>query len=245
MSDVPSASSLRVVDWGRRGYADALAAQRRLQAQVLADEAPDTLVLVEHDPVITLTPRAAKAGRILADPDRLGRLGIEVHETDRGGDATYHGPGQLVVYPVVRLDRHGLNLSTYMRLLERVVIDTVAAFGVEAFRETGYTGVWVREPRQPAPAKICAMGVRIRKHVSMHGLALNVDTDLSHFRTIVPCGLEDRAVTSLRQRLGDRCPSFERVKDELTRRFADALAEADAAAPLRNPAPADRGGERS
>lgn len=225
MVDSSSSEPLRVVDWGRRGYASSLAAQRELQAAVIAGEAPDTLVLVEHDPVITLTPRAAKLGHVLATADQLARLGIELHETDRGGDVTYHGPGQLVAYPILHLHRFGLNLSRHMRLLERVVIDTAATFGIRAHRETGYTGVWVQPGNGQTTRKLCAMGVRIRKHVTMHGLALNVRTDLSHFQTIVPCGLTDRPVTSLHELLGDDSPDMDTVKAELTRNFQNALAE--------------------
>ena len=135
MSRASSPQPLRVVDWGRRDYASSLAAQRELQAAVIAGDAPDTLVLVEHDPVITVTPRAAKLRHVVAPADRLAQLGIELHETDRGGDVTYHGPGQLVAYPILHLHRYGLNLSKHMRLLEAVVIDTAAALGIEAHRE--------------------------------------------------------------------------------------------------------------
>ena len=241
MGRASSPQPLRVVDWGRRGYASSLAAQRELQAAVIAGEAPDTLVLVEHDPVITVTPRAAKLGHVVAPADRLAQLGIELHETDRGGDVTYHGPGQLVAYPILHLHRYGLNLSKHMRLLEAVVIDTAAALGIEAHREAGFTGVWV-DPGDGGPArKLCAMGVRIRKHVTMHGLALNVRTDLSHFQTIVPCGLTDRSVTSLHELLGDAAPDVATVKRELAQRFQRALAErGERAAEGRRPADADR-----
>ncbi|MFW6337275.1 MAG: lipoyl(octanoyl) transferase LipB [Phycisphaeraceae bacterium] len=226
----PSLSKpLRVVDWGRRDYASSLAAQRELQDAVIAGEAPDTLVLVEHDPVITLTPRAAKLGHVLAPPEQLARLGIERHETDRGGDVTYHGPGQLVAYPILHLHRFDLNLSKHMRLLESAVIDTAAAFGIEAHREAGYTGVWVRPDTEGPARKLCAMGVRIRKHVTMHGLALNVRTDLSHFQTIVPCGLSDRSVTSLHELLGEDAPDMTTVKQTLTEQFQRALADRAAA----------------
>ena len=187
-----------------------------------------------------------------------------MQETDRGGDITYHGPGQLVAYPILQLQPLGLNLSRYMRLLERVVMDTVAAFGVSAHREPGATGVWVEmggfgehttgsrdqgsrigeagsqrsahdaastvspEPRSPNPepprtAKLCALGVRIRKNTTMHGLALNVKTDLSHFETIVPCGLEGRAVTSLEALLGNNCPPMADVKAEFVAQMRRAV----------------------
>ena len=223
-------TGLRVLDWGRRDYASALAAQRKLQRAIIEDHAEDALVLVEHDPVITLTPRAAKAAHVLASPDRLARLGIATHHTDRGGDVTYHGPGQLVAYPILHLGRHGLNLSKHMRLLERVVINTIGDFGVTGRREPGLTGVWVAGnafgDAPDSSRKLCAMGVRIRKHVTLHGLALNVTTDLSHFATIVPCGIAGRSVTSLRELLGEDCPSMETVKARLIERFTAALREA-------------------
>jgi len=211
---------LTTEDWGTIAYGEALARQRALNADVAAGEAPPRLVLLEHEPVITVTRRAA-AGHLLAPPPRLAALGITVHETDRGGDVTYHGPGQLVAYPILRLGDHGLNLGRYMRLLERVVIDTAAAFGVEAHTETGATGVWVRH--NGSSAKLCALGVRVRKNTTLHGLALNVTTDLTHFQTIVPCGLHGRAVTSLHQLLGDDCPTMPQVKRTLAAAFCDQL----------------------
>jgi len=219
-----------VIDWGRRDYAWALVAQRERQRAVIEGDAEDAVVLVEHEPVITRTPRAAASAHVLASPERLAALGIAVHDTDRGGDVTYHGPGQLVAYPILRLTRYGLNLSSYMRLLEQAVIETVGAFGVEAHREDKLTGVWVGgaawgEPGA-TPRKLCALGVRIRKNVTMHGLALNVNTDLSHFETIVPCGLADRSVTSLRALLGAACPSMHRVGVELVARLEAALRDA-------------------
>jgi len=212
---------LTTEDWGTIAYDEALARQRALNAAVAAGDAPPRLVLLEHEPVITITRRAA-AGHLLAPPKRLQALGIAVHETDRGGDVTYHGPGQLVAYPIFRLGDFGLNLGRYMRLLERVVIDTVAAFGVEAHTEAGATGVWAR--RDGGSAKLCALGVRIRKNTAMHGLALNVTTDLSHFQTIVPCGLHGRGVTSLQALLGEACPDMPRVKQTLAEVFCEQLA---------------------
>jgi lipoyl(octanoyl) transferase len=216
-TDRPGIQSLRALDLGRLAYEPALAEQRRVNQAVIDGHEPPTLLLVEHDPVITVSHRRGAASHILAPPQRLAELGIAVHETDRGGDVTYHGPGQLVAYPILRLHDHGLNLSRYMRLLEAVVIDAVATWGVEAHRDACATGVWVGQ------AKLCALGVRVRKNVTMHGLALNVRTDLSHFQTIVPCGLTCRAVTSLAQLLGDRCPTMDATKRELTHAFRRAL----------------------
>jgi len=201
-----------VEDLGRLPYEDAYGVQLRVHQQVLDGDKPQTVLLVEHDPVVTVSRRHSASGHLLADPQRLAELGIDVQPTDRGGDITYHGPGQLVAYPILRLGLLGLNVGRYMRLLEDVVIDTVGAFGVCAQREPKRTGVWVDEGASAKPAKLCAMGVRVRKGVTMHGLALNVTTNLSHFQTIVPCGLAGCSVTSLEQLLGSRVPEMEQVK---------------------------------
>ena len=179
------------------------------------------LLFVEHDPVITVTRRAGAAGHVLADDAQLGRLNVEVHETDRGGDVTYHGPGQVVGYPVVDLNRVNCRLHAYLRLLEQTVIDSIGAFGVVGVRDESATGVWVE--RDGVLAKVCAIGVRVRRWVTMHGFALNVDPDLSHFGLIVPCGLHGRPVTSLREVLGDGCPSMDDVRAELGTRLSASL----------------------
>jgi lipoyl(octanoyl) transferase len=201
--------ALAVRDLGRLAYAAALAVQQQTHEAVLSGHNPPTLLLVEHDPVITVSQRQGAGQHLLASPQRLAELGIALETTDRGGDITYHGPGQLVAYPIVRLADLGLNVGRYMRLLEQVVIDTVGAWGIEGRRIEGRTGVWV------GPAKLCAMGVRVRRNVSLHGLALNVSTDLAHFQTIVPCGLADATVTSLQRLLGPRCPDMDQVKAAL------------------------------
>lgn len=239
-----------IVDLGRMGYAQALNRQRQRNLAVSLGEASPALLLVEHDPVITVSHRKGVRDHVLAPPETLKQLGIDIQDTDRGGDVTYHGPGQLVAYPILRLNDHGLNLGRYMRLLEQAVIDTIAVFGVTGHTETGATGVWVQptgedqglgneappaaEPQASSPqpqtsAKLCAMGVRIRKNTTLHGLALNVTTDLTHFQTIDPCGLGGRPVTSLRQRLGDACPSMAVVKQTLAQQLATAI-DAHAAA---------------
>ncbi len=228
-----STQPLHVEDLGRLGYGPALAYQRQVNEAVIAGDRPATLLLVEHEPVITVTRRPGARDHVLVSRDRLARLGIEVHETDRGGDVTYHGPGQLVAYPILRLAPHRLNLSTYMRLLEQVVIDTLAAWGVAAFRVHRCTGVWVSQGQAPADtaacdataprAKICAMGVRIRRNTTMHGLALNVSPAMEHFQTIVPCGIAEQGVTSLAQRLGEATPTMDEVKTELVRTMRAAL----------------------
>lgn len=182
-----------------------------------------TLFLVEHDPpVITVSRRPTARRHLIANEDRLAALGIEVCETDRGGDITYHGPGQLVAYPIVDLKRLRLGVHDYMRWLESIIIATLARFGVQGVRDGCATGVWIDDV---GPArKIAALGVRVAKWVSTHGLAINVSTDLSHFDTIVPCGLKDRAVTSLAYELeGERTPSMAQVKRMFTNEFCEAF----------------------
>lgn len=230
------------IDLGRMAYAPAYNLQGEYLDRVLAEreaaavrtaDSPHPgvgyVLLVEHDPpVITMTRRPAAASHLLATADALKREGIEVIETDRGGDITYHGPGQLVAYPILDLNVLKLRLHDYMRLLESAVIDTCGVFGVAGHRDACATGVWVGQGGTPAchgmepvdakpnDSKICAMGVRVRRWVSMHGLALNVTTNLAHFKHIVPCGL-GRPVTSLSEQLGDRCPAMPLVKIELVR----------------------------
>ncbi len=218
-----AANPLPVIDLGRMSYADAYALQQSHHAEVLALrdnpeslDPPGRILLVEHDPpVVTISQRTDARQHLIATPELLARHGVTVAETDRGGDITYHGPGQLVAYPIIDLNAHRLRLHDYMRLLEDAVIDTLGAFGVTGQRDPGATGVWVRPSPDAPTAKVCAMGVRVRRWVSMHGLALNVTTNLDHFKLIVPCGLAGRPVTSLRELLGDRCPDMPRVQQTL------------------------------
>ena len=226
---------LTVRDLGRMPYAEALALQKRLQQEVIEARAPGAssghLVLVEHHPpVITISRRKTARRHLVATDEQLAGAGVEIAQTDRGGDITYHGPGQLVAYPILDLNVLGLRLVEYMRLLESVVIETVDQFGIAAHAEKGATGVWVDlavrpgAVDEPRAAKIAAMGVRVRRWVSMHGLALNVEPNLSHFDLIVPCGLPGRGVTSMRQLLGKGCPSMDSVKDALVASMSRAVA---------------------
>ncbi|MCA9293314.1 MAG: lipoyl(octanoyl) transferase LipB [Phycisphaerales bacterium] len=215
---------LPLVDLGMMSYDEALAVQRAHHAEVLAardgadDAAPiGRVLLVEHVPaVITLGRRPGAERHLVADAARLVALGVEVRATDRGGDITYHGPGQLVAYPIVDLNRARIRLHDYMRRLEQAVIDVCSGYGISARREQGATGVWV-DGAGPggSAAKVCAIGVRVQRWVTMHGLALNVTTNLEHFDLIVPCGLQGRTVTSLQRVLGEACPSMQEVKERL------------------------------
>jgi lipoyl(octanoyl) transferase len=228
---------LEVVDLGRVAYAPAYEAQQAHHAEVLgwreavaagAARPLGRVLIVEHDPVITISRRPGVADHLLASPELLAARGIEVCETDRGGDITYHGPGQVVLYPIVDLKRAGIRVVEYVRLLERAVIETIAGYGVAGERDDEATGVWVPPTGEEGQAaKVCAIGVRVRKWVTLHGLALNVRTDLSHFETIVPCGLAGRPVTSLEKLLGDRCPAFGEVAARVAARIGGLLDEVE------------------
>lgn len=203
------------MDLGREAYGPVLQTQRDRNAAVAAGHARPALLLVEHDPVVTVSRRPAARAHVKLSEAELNRRGIALAETDRGGDVTYHGPGQLVAYPIVRLRdlRPARTLTAYLRGLEAAAVETAGAFGVEATTQCGATGVWVGGGLNAA--KLCALGVRVRRGVAMHGLAFNVDPDLEHFATIDPCGLGDRPVTSLRRLRGAACPSMPEVKAAL------------------------------
>jgi lipoyl(octanoyl) transferase len=183
---------LEVLDLGRMRYSDAFRMQRRLVEQRKQGEGVDTLLFVEHPHVITIG-RNAKLQHVLASEEILSRTGIELFETDRGGDVTYHGPGQIVGYPIVDLREWRRDVRAYFKGVEQSLIDALASFGITAGRipEPGYEGVWVNG------AKVGAIGIHISRWITSHGFALNVDTDLTYFKYIVPCGLT-KPVCSLR-----------------------------------------------
>jgi lipoyl(octanoyl) transferase len=186
---------LAVVELGRRDYASVLALQEQTHAARIRGEVPDTLFLVEHDPVITLG-RAAKQEHVLATPEHLAALGIELHEIGRGGDVTYHGPGQLVAYPIFDLKPDRCDVRRYVRSLEQVMLQVAEGYGLAPERIEGMTGAFVDQ------RKYGALGVRISRWVTMHGIAINVSTDLDAFSLIVPCGLRTTTVTSLSRETG-------------------------------------------
>jgi lipoyl(octanoyl) transferase len=217
-----------VIDLGLCPYNDAWRQQEAAHEQVLAG-GPERLLLVEHPPVITLGRREGVIKHLVASAESLAGIGVELVQSDRGGDITFHGPGQVVAYPIVRLNDHRLSVGGYVRALESAAIATLADFGVAARREEGAVGVWVDDPTAGQPAKICAIGVRIRRGVSLHGLALNVTTDLNYFNLIVPCGLAGRPVTSLRKLLGDAAPDMATVKDRLAARLGETIASSSLA----------------
>jgi lipoyl(octanoyl) transferase len=178
-------------------YADALDIQKELVEKRKADEIPDQLLLLQHPPVITLGVKTrSDRANVLASPEALAADGIELFETGRGGDVTYHGPGQLVGYPIISLKPDRCDVHRYVRDLEEVMIRAAGRFGVQAVRADGLTGAWVGDE------KLAAIGVRIARWVTSHGFAFNVSTDLSHFGLIVPCGITDKGVTSLEKLTG-------------------------------------------
>jgi lipoate-protein ligase B len=214
----------RLLDLGTKPYREVLDLQHRLHEAVGEGREPDAWIVVEHPPVITLG-RQAKREHVLVAPQRLARLGIDVVAIERGGDVTYHGPGQLVVYPIRRLERFR-EVVPLVRALEGAVIDACARFGVAAERWSGHAGVWVGRNQ------ICAIGLAIQRMVSLHGIALNVSTDLTYDRLIVPCGLPDRGVTSLSAQTGRGVGMAEAktiLLEELARTFDVTFAEAAAA----------------
>lgn len=192
--DAVGAPACEVRDVGRAGYHATWDLQLELVRARKAGSVCDQLLFVEHPPTITLG-RNADAAHILEAPGRLLRLGIQVEETDRGGDVTYHGPGQVVAYPILDLTKWRRDVGAYLRALEEVIMATLREFGIYSQRIEGLTGVWVDG------AKIAALGVHLSRWVTSHGLALNVETNLAHFGLIVPCGLQ-KPVTSMRKVLG-------------------------------------------
>ena len=189
------------VDWlGRSPYRQAWERQRALVAARAAGEIGDTLLLVEHDAVLTLG-RHATDDHVVAEPTELAERGIEVIRVERGGEVTYHGPGQLVAYPIVRLSDRGVLLRPFVRALEWAMADAAAACGVEAGPRIGFPGCWV-DPEGQAPRKLGALGLRVERGVTFHGIALNVTTDLAGFALIDPCGMVGLEVTSIARERG-------------------------------------------
>ena len=196
---------LWVVDLGIMVYADALELQRDVAARRISGALPeDVLLLVQHPPVVTLG-RSSKGANLIASPELLKLRGVELFEVERGGDVTFHGPGQLVGYPIIDLKRHKQDLHWYLRTVEQVLIDTLEALGIAAGRNTGYTGVWT------GGKKIASIGVHARDWVTWHGFALNVTTDLSYFDLMVPCGIQDVTMTSVERELPNAHIALERV----------------------------------
>ena len=188
------AAQARLLDLGMRPYREVWDLQHRLHESVRLGQEPDTWIVVEHAPVVTLG-RQAKRANVLLSAEALAARGVDLVEVERGGDVTYHGPGQLVVYPIRKLERFR-EVVPLVRALEGAIIDACARFGVQSERWSEHAGVWVGRNQ------ICAIGLAIRRMVSMHGIALNVSTDLDYDRLITPCGLPERGITSLTKEAG-------------------------------------------
>ncbi len=205
---------LQVSDLGIIEYDEALDYQYALLKQVEREEVPDTLLLLEHPPVVTLGKRGEETDVLIPEKE-LRRRGVSVHRIDRGGQATFHGPGQLVVYPIVNLRNHQRRVKRFVRTIETFVIELLQRFyGIEAHTEDAHVGVWVGN------RKIAAIGISIHNAVTMHGLALNVCTELDYFSLIVPCGIRGCGVTSIQKEL-DREVSVAEVKERAGRLFAE------------------------
>lgn len=195
--------ALLVVDLGRQRYGDVLALQREVaKARIAGVVAEDVFLLVEHEPVVTLG-RSSKSAHLLAAPEYLRQHGIDLFEVERGGDVTFHGPGQLVGYPIIDLKRHRQDLHWYLRQVEQFLIDALATYRIEAGRNPPFTGVWIEN------RKIASIGVHARDWVTWHGFALNVTTDLHYFDLIVPCGINEVEMTSLACELPNELPRLD------------------------------------
>jgi lipoyl(octanoyl) transferase len=204
--------TLLTAQLGTVPYAECLELQRDLARRRIAGEIDeDILLLLEHPPVVTLG-RTAKEAHIVSSPERLRARGVEVHEVERGGDVTFHGPGQLVGYPIFDLKRHRQDLHWYLRRVEEALIVALGEVGIEAERHTGYTGVWTHG------RKIASIGVHARDWVTWHGFALNVTTDLSYFDLIVPCGIPQVQMTSVAREIGGDI-AMDHMADVVSRAF--------------------------
>ena len=192
-------------------------AARQNEQDLKTTQTEHRLLMVEHNPVFTLG-KSGKREHVLVSEEQLKNLGIEFFHINRGGDVTYHGLQQIVGYPILDLDKFKTDLGWYLRSLEQVIIDVLAEYGLKGERSDGETGVWL-EPNDPFMArKICAMGIKCSRWITMHGFALNVNTDLSHFEFIVPCGIQGKTVTSLEKELGHKV-NYEAVKEKIKKHF--------------------------
>jgi len=192
-------------------------AARQNEQDLKTSQTEHRLLMVEHNPVFTLG-KSGKREHVLVSEEQLKNLGIEFFHINRGGDVTYHGLQQIVGYPILDLDKFKTDLGWYLRSLEQVIIDVMAEYGLKGERSAGETGVWL-EPNDPFMArKICAMGIKCSRWITMHGFALNVNTDLSHFEFIVPCGIQGKTVTSLEKELGHKV-NYQDVKEKVKKHF--------------------------
>lgn len=211
MSELTNSPAFSTLDWGRTAYDEAWKRQDILVSRRNSAEIGDVLVFTEHDPVYTLGVRKNSAQHLIWDAGELARRGISVVQSNRGGDITYHGPGQIVGYPIVNLSPRK-DLHAYLRLLEQMLINTVGAFGLTADRRAGKTGIWL------GTRKIAAIGVAVKRWTTYHGFALNVNPDLTPFSGIIPCGITDGTVTSMQMELGHALP-LDEIKQTISTEF--------------------------
>ena len=204
----PMAVTYNILDLGKSHYNDAWELQKRLQSQRISGQIDDQLLLVEHFPVYTLGKNTPREHLLTKESDN-----ISIIQTDRGGDITFHGPGQLVGYPILDLNQYKRSISWYMRELEQLIIDVLKEYDINAGRKKGLTGVWVKGK------KIAALGVRISKWVTMHGFSLNINPDLKYYQGIIPCGITEYGVTSMADLLNDDVPNMSEIKDTLVKHF--------------------------
>ena len=204
---------MNILDLGRMSYNSAWDIQKEYHKKVVLGKEPDTLIIVEHEPVYTLGKNANDSHLLQSASEE-----IQVFRIERGGDITFHGPGQIVVYPILDLNRFVKSVSWYMRTLEKIIIDTLSDFEIKAELKDGLTGVWVGDE------KIGAQGVRISRWVTMHGLALNVNTDLRYFDGIIPCGIFDYGVTSMEKLMGSK-QDINKVKNTIIKYFNNILSD--------------------
>jgi len=194
-------------------YREGLNIQHRLLKARQQDQIPDTLLILQHTPTITLGNRG-RVHSLLKSPEEYKAMGMDLYRAERGGDVTYHGPGQWVLYPILHLGGNEADSHGYLYNLEEIAIRTLGNYGIKGFRRKGMSGAWT------AQGKVAAIGFRLKRWVSYHGMSFNVNVDLAGFRTIVPCGLVGEPVASLKSILGDCCPSLESVRDSLLNHFS-------------------------
>jgi len=199
--------SHNILDLGLSDYNDTWKLQKKLQSKRILGEIEDHLLLVEHPPVFTLGKNASKQHIINNLED------VSIIQTDRGGNITFHGPGQLVCYPILDLNHYKRSITWYMRELEQLIIDVLGEYDIKASRKKGLTGTWVKDK------KIAALGVRISRWVTMHGFSLNINPDLNFYKNIIPCGIKEYGVTSMAKIMGNEVPSMDEVKTKMTKHF--------------------------
>ena len=199
--------SHNILDLGLSDYNDTWKLQKKLQSKRILGEIEDHLLLVEHPPVFTLGKNASKQHIINNSED------VSIIQTDRGGNITFHGPGQLVCYPILDLNHYKRSITWYMRELEQLIIDVLGEYDIKASRKKGLTGTWVKDK------KIAALGVRISRWVTMHGFSLNINPDLNFYKHIIPCGIKEYGVTSMAKIMGNEVPSMDEIKTKMTKCF--------------------------